>query len=164
VGRPTAYEGGVLAAMRAAGVRSTDKVMLVGHSEGGMVAVTAARDAVASGAFDITHVVTAGSPVGLTAGALPAGVQLLALENSQDVVPHLDGRRNPDRTNVTTVTGTRGDGTVVGDHDIAGAYVPLAADAQASGDPSVRDFLSSADGYFQGISVETHTYQIQRKY
>ena len=35
----------------------------------------AVRDAVASGEFDVTHVITAGSPIGLTVGPLPAAVQ-----------------------------------------------------------------------------------------
>lgn len=164
VGKPTAYEGGVLAAMRTAGVRPTDDVMLVGHSEGGMVAVTTARDAVKSGQFNVTHVVTAGAPIGRTVGQLPTRVQVLALENTQDVVPHLDGAANPDKLNVTTVSGSRGDGTVHGDHAIDGIYVPLAGDAQASSSTSVREFLRSAKGYFQAVRVETHTYQIQRAY
>jgi hypothetical protein len=138
--------------------------MLVGHSQGGLVAVTTARDAVASGEFDVTHVVTAGSPVGRTAGSLPGRVRLLALENARDVVPHLDGLANPDRANVTTASSERGDGTVLGDHDIDGSYVPVAADVQASRSGSVRDFLGSARTYFQATGVETHTYQVQRRY
>jgi hypothetical protein len=164
VGEPTAYEGGVLAAMRAAGVRRGEPVMLVGHSEGGLVAVNAARHALASGEFTITHVVTAGAPVGRTAGTLPSQVRLLALENTQDVVPHLDGAANPDRVNVTTASGRRGDGTVIGDHAVHDAYLPLAADVAAARDPSIRDFLTSAAPYFAATSVDTHTYQIQRRY
>jgi hypothetical protein len=164
VGERTAYEGGVLAALRIAGVRRTDPVMLVGHSEGGMVAVTAARDAVASGAFNVTHVITAGSPIGLTAGGVPGTVQVLALENAQDVVPHLDGVANPDRPNVTTASSERGDGTIGGDHAVGSAYVAVAADVQVCADASVRDFLHSAAGYFQATTVDTHTYQITRRY
>lgn len=163
-GEPTSYEHGVLAAMRRAGVTKDDPVMIVGHSEGGMVAVEAARDAVATGEFDVTHVVTAGSPIGLTVGALPRTVQVLALENSRDVVPHLDGRANPDEPNVTTVTGARGDGTVSDDHGIHTAYLPLARDTEDSDDVSVRAFLHSADGYFRATSVRTHTFQITRAY
>ena len=162
VGVPTAYEQGVLAAMRRAGVRPTDDVMIVGHSEGGMVAVTAARDAVASGRFNVTHVITAGSPIGLTVGALPSRVQVLALESSQDVVPHLDGRANPDRANVTTVSSDRGTGTITGNHDFTDSYLPVAGDAQASDNPSIRHFLSSAAGFFRATRVETKAYQVVR--
>jgi pimeloyl-ACP methyl ester carboxylesterase len=164
VGEPTAYEQGVLGAMRRAGVRPDDPVMLVGHSQGGMVAVTAARDAVRRRAFRVTHVVTAGSPIGRTVGDVPGSVQVLALENARDVVPHLDGRANPDRPNVTTVTGRRGNGTVADDHSLGDAYVPLAGDTEAAADRSVRDFLTGADGYFRAVRVETHVYQISRGY
>ncbi len=164
VGVRTAYEGGVLAAMRRAGVRPTDDVMLVGHSQGGLVAVTTARDARASGEFHVTHVITAGAPIGRTVGGLPRGVQVLALENAADVVPHLDGRANPDRPNVVTASSRHGDGTVVGDHDVARSYLPLAADVEASSSRSLRDFLGSARGYFDAVSVETHTFQVVRRY
>jgi hypothetical protein len=164
VGERTAYEDGVLAALHRAGVRPSEPVMLVGHSEGGMVAVTAARDALRSRRFHVTHVVTAGSPIGRTAGQLPARVQVLALENARDVVPHLDGVANPDRRNVITASAAHGDGTIIGDHEIARSYVPLAADVEASENRSVRAFLASADGYFRAASVETHTYQVQRRY
>jgi len=69
-----------------------------------------------------------------------------------------------DRPNVTTVTGTRGNGTVLDDHSLDDAYVPLAGDAQASDDRSVRDFLGSADGYFRAVSVQTHAYDVRRAY
>ncbi|HKC28472.1 MAG TPA: hypothetical protein VKB75_10720, partial [Jatrophihabitans sp.] len=164
VGERSAYEGGVLAAMRAAGVRRDDPVMLVGHSQGGMVAVTTARDAMASGEFNITHVVTAGAPIGMTVGSVPRATKVLALENTRDVVPHLDGVANPDRANVTTASAARGNSTVGGDHHLNPAYFAIARDVEASGNPSVRDFLSSADGYFRASRIETHAYQIQRRY
>jgi len=44
-GSSTSYERGVLQAMQRAGVRPDDDVMLVGHSEGGIVAVNAATRA-----------------------------------------------------------------------------------------------------------------------
>jgi hypothetical protein len=164
VGERTAYEQGVLAAMRRAGVRPGDDVMLVGHSQGGLIAVNAARDAVSAGEFNVTHVITAGAPIGLIAGAVPSSVQVLALENAPDVVPHLDGRANPDRPNVTTATSRHGDSTIVGDHEIDGAYLPVAADVQASGNRSIRDFLAGAAGFFRARHVVTHTYQIKRRY
>ncbi|MDT4902175.1 MAG: hypothetical protein QOH52_191 [Pseudonocardiales bacterium] len=164
VGDRTAYEQGVLAAMHDAGVRASDHVMLVGHSEGGLVAVNTARAAARSGAFNVTHVVTAGAPVGLTVGQLPRKVNVLALENSKDVVPHLDGVANPDRPNITTASSAHGNGRVGDDHSLKDAYVPLAADVQASNNTSTRDFLSSASGYFEATQVSTHTYQVTRGY
>ena len=93
VGASTTYEHGVLDAMTRAGVTHTDQVMLVGHSEGGMVAVTAARDAVRTGRFDVTHVVTAGSPIARSVGDLPESVRVLALENDARHRPEARRRR-----------------------------------------------------------------------
>jgi hypothetical protein len=61
-GRETAYERGVLNAMERAGITPDEPVLLIGHSEGGMVAVNAALHN--DGRFRITHVVTAGAPIG----------------------------------------------------------------------------------------------------
>ncbi|PZS17226.1 MAG: hypothetical protein DLM57_08880 [Pseudonocardiales bacterium] len=164
VGVTTTYERGVLQAMQRAGVQPTDDIMLVGHSEGGMVAVQTALACASSGRFRVTHVVTAGAPVGLTLSKLPGSVRVLALENHNDLVPHLDGRANPDRVNVTTVTVNRGNGAILDDHDLATSYLPGAGDVDASNDPSIRSFLSGASGFFDATSVQTHTYVITRKY
>ena len=163
-GLPTAYEAGVLEAMTQAGVRPTDDVMLIGHSLGGMVAVATARDAVRTGAFKVTHVVTAGSPVGGFAGEVPKRVAVLALENRHDLIPHLDGHDNPDRTNVTTV---RFDGAKdsIGDaHGIDTSYRSGAAQADASHDLAIRRYLQSAAGYFDASTVQADTFLITRTY
>jgi len=139
-------------------------VMLVGHSEGGMVAVQTALACAKSGRFRVSHVVTAGSPVGLTVAKLPGSVQVLALENSNDIVPHLDGRTNPDKINVTTVSVRHGNGEIVDDHTIEQSYPPEARDVDASNDPSIRSFLSGASGFFGATSVQTHTFVITRQY
>lgn len=163
-GESTAYERGVLDAMAAAGVARTDQVMIVGHSEGGMVAVNAARDAVRAGRFDVTHVVTAGAPLGHIAGSLPKSVQLLALEDEHDIVPHLDGCANPDEPTETTVTGGPDRNDIVANHDIARSYVPLGRQVDGSDDASVRAFLDSAAGFFDDTAMTTHAYQITRSY
>ena len=164
LGQPTTYEAGVLAAMRRAGVTRADDVLLVGHSEGGMVAATVARAAAASGEFTITHVVTAGAPLGLVAAQIPRSVQVLALENAHDVVPHLDGTANPDRRNVTTVTGDAGCTGVVDCHSIQSTYRSIAADVDASDDRSVRAFRSSAAEYLDADQVETQTFVVTRQH
>ena len=164
VGVTTAYEKGVLQAMQRAGVRAADDVMLVGHSEGGMVAVQTALACAKSGRFRVSHVVTAGSPVGLTVAKLPGSVQVLALENRNDIVPHLDGRTNPDKINVTTVSVRHGNGEIVDDHTIEQSYLPGARDVDASNDPSIRSFLSGASGFFDATRVQTHRYVITRQY
>jgi hypothetical protein len=161
-GRTTSYERGIFAALDDAGIDAHTDVMLVGHSEGGIVAVDAARDAATSGRYRITHVVTAGSPVGVLAKDLPADVQLLSLENDADIVPRLDGAPNPDRPNVTTVRVDNDHGSVGANHDLDESYLPEATDAQTAGSASVAAFLASARGFLDGRSMSTHAYQITR--
>jgi len=161
-GQPTAYQQGVLTAMQRAGVTAADDVMLIGHSEGGMVAVRTAIDATASGRFHVSHVITAGSPIGAVAASAPGRVQVLALENSGDLVPHADGATNPDRRNITTVAIQRDQGTVSANHDLEASYLPGAADVDASGDKSVRAFLGSAQRFFDAREVQTSRYVITR--
>ena len=163
-GARTTYEDGVLEAMRRAGVTSTDPVMLVGHSEGGMIAVNAARDARAAGSFQVTHVVTAGSPIGHTVGAVPDVVQVLALEGRHDLVPHLDGAANTARRNVTTVTGGADHGSIGANHGLDSGYEPLARAVDASGNGSVRAFLDSARGFLTQPYMTTQRYVVTRQY
>ena len=94
-GERTAYEEGIELAMRQAGVRPDDDVVLLGHSEGGMVAVNAATRFAQTGEFHVDRVITAGAPISATVDRIPRSVQVLALENAGDVVPHLDGQPNP---------------------------------------------------------------------
>jgi hypothetical protein len=163
-GATTTYERGIVQALHRAGVGVDDDVLLVGHSEGGMVAVDAARHLSASGEFRVSHVVTAGAPIGLVAGRVPAGVDVLALENEGDVVPHLDGAVNPDRVNVTTATTRRDHGDISANHDLYASYVPGAADVDASDDPSVQAYLAGLAGFLSAEHVQTHAYVITRSY
>jgi hypothetical protein len=161
-GEPTTYEHGVLDAMRRAGVRPDDHVLLVGHSLGGMIAVDAARDAVRSGRFRVTDVVTAGSPVGHIVGAVPSSVQVLALENAEDLVPNLDGRANPAKPNVLTVTADVPEHDPGRAHRLDGSYESVADAAEHSGDPSVDYYLAGAEEYLDADSVRTERYVITR--
>jgi pimeloyl-ACP methyl ester carboxylesterase len=163
-GTSTSYERGVIQAMQEAGVRPTDDVLLVGHSEGGMVAVNAAIHACESGQFHISHVVTAGAPIGAAASAVPRRVQILALENRGDPVPHLDDAENPDRVNVTTVVVRHDHGSVGANHGLDDSYVLGAADIDASNNGSTRSYLQGLRPFLSADAVSTRTFQITRSY
>jgi hypothetical protein len=160
-GNETVLQKGLEDAMRRAGIGPNDPVMLVGHSQGGIVAARAANDFVAAGQYNVTHVVTAGSPVGRI--PVPDGVQMLSLENRGDIVPHLDAAENRARDNHTTVTFDNQSGTVGGNHAIGGNYVDAARQLDASTDPSVRRFRDSAGIFVSGSSVQTHQYTVERR-
>jgi hypothetical protein len=160
-GNETVLQRGVEEAMRRAGVGPGDPVMLVGHSQGGMVATRAAHDFVTNGRYDVTHVVTAGSPVGRM--PVPDGVQALSLENRGDIVARLDAADNPASDNRTTVTFDNQTGTVGGNHAIGGNYADAARQLDAGSDPSVRRFRDSAAVFTGGVSVETYQYTVTRQ-
>ncbi|EFV13917.1 lipase family alpha/beta hydrolase [Segniliparus rugosus] len=165
-GQDTALQQAIDQAMQQAGVSKGDPVMLVGHSQGGIVAANAAADWVHEGKYNVTNVVTAGSPVGLV--DMPSNVQVLSLENNGDIVPHLDGRNNPDTSNWTTVTFDHQTGTVGGNHKMGGpgdhGYTDVAASLSNSTDPSVVAFNQSLanNGFTTGTSVETQQYYATR--
>lgn len=86
-GVPDQMTSAVLDAMEQAGIAPGEAVVLAGHSQGGM---TAQAVAVAAGsAYSIRSVVTFGSPT--IPQTLPCDVRLIALEQTQDPIPALDG-------------------------------------------------------------------------
>jgi pimeloyl-ACP methyl ester carboxylesterase len=163
-GEPSTYEAGVIDALRQAGVRPDDDVLLVGHSQGGMVAVNAARDLAGGGEFHVSHVITAGAPIGIDLARLPDHIQVLALENAHDIVPHLDAITNPDRPNITTVTISQDHGGVGANHELATSYLPAARLLDSSDDPSIRAFVTSIQVFLTGSAVTTQTYLVTRTF
>jgi hypothetical protein len=160
-GAPTAYERGVLVALRDAGVTSADDITLVGHSQGGLIAVNAAKTATETGEFNVTHVVTVGSPTGLVARDLPASTSLLAIENRADLVPRTDSMANPHRAGISTVEVEHDTGSITDNHELEGGYLTAGADVDASTDPSVRAFLADPGGPVHIEGVRTIQYRIE---
>jgi pimeloyl-ACP methyl ester carboxylesterase len=155
------YEAGVVLALRDSGIRPNEPIMLVGHSQGGLVAARLAADLAGSPEFRVTHLVTAGAPIGLI--DVPPAVQVLSLENAGDVVPELDGTLNPTRSNQVTVKVDRGGPGTDNRHDLASGYLPAAADVDACGDGSVVDWMSGTNAFLGGTNVSTQVFQITRQ-
>jgi hypothetical protein len=153
-GRGTAVGEAVAAALTASGARRGEPVLLAGHSLGGMVAAGLAADGAFRSRFTVTHVLTAGSPV--AAYPVPREVHVLSLEHSDDLVPALDGRRDPDRSRWVTVRrAVRPVGLVLdpqGAHDVA-AYTRTAALVDASDDPSVLAWRAGLAPFLAGAGV-----------
>lgn len=166
-GDDTAYGDAIQQAMEAAGVGPEDPVMLVGHSQGGMQAAALAGDP--DFGYNVTNVVTAGSPVA-TSG-IPDDVVVLSLENTGDVVPLLDGEPNPGSANHVTVQAdvrSGSFGAAGGQNHSLSTYGQIAAAADASGDPSVAAVLQSMNdhGFLAGedgpVASTTYSYQTQQ--
>ena len=75
----------VVQSMHAAGIDKSDPVVIVGHSQGGLVATQVA----ASGVFGVRAVLTFGAPESKV--PVPPGVATLTVEHTDDVVTALGG-------------------------------------------------------------------------
>lgn len=162
-GLDSAYGRGIQQAMLDAGLQGHD-VMLVGHSQGGMVATALAADPDFTRHFDVRHVVTAGSPTAQVPD-LPAVTSAIHLENRGDAVPLLDGEDNPDQPHRTTVSFDAGNHDVADNHELD-RYISGAAAADASTNGSIRDQVGRMrdDGFLgNGTVEEVSTYRITRR-
>ncbi len=135
-GVSTALSATVTRGLELAGAAPDEPVLLAGHSLGGMVAAALVTDPAFTRRFRVTHVVTAGSPVG--AVAVPAGVAVLTLEHDDDLVPALDGTPNPDRPDWVTVRQSPSAGRHPAQAHDARGYVTTAALVDVSADASLR--------------------------
>ena len=164
----------VVQAMLQAGVGPGDPVALVGHSQGGLVAMGLALDPTIQKHFNIQAVATAGSPVGSLEGTLPSGTVALHLENAHDLGPAADGVDNPDgpqRTTVVIDSGrvAWGEGPEVAmapdeAHDVSG-YAVAGHAIERSSDPSIRAFNEHLESEVLGDGtavVTTNVYQAVR--
>lgn len=165
-GDDTAYGDAVRQAMEAAGVDPSDPVMLVGHSQGGMQAAALSGDP--DFGYNVTHVVTAGSPIA-TSG-IPDDVSVLSLENTGDLVPLLDGESNPDSAHHTTVQAdvhSGSFGAANGQNHSLSTYGAIADAADGSGDASVDSVVAGMhdQGFLAGdgepVQSQTYSYQTQ---
>lgn len=101
-GRTSAMHAVVERAMEHAGVGPDEQVMLVGFSQGGIVAGSLASDPAFTSRYAVSSLLTVGSPI--SDFALDPDVDALSIEHEQDLVPDLDGEENPDTAHHTTVT------------------------------------------------------------
>ena len=92
-----ASEKAVLLAMRQAGIESKDEVILVGHSQGGLVAGNLA--AYPTG-FMVAGLVAIGAPL---AHIKNLKAPVMAIEHVNDPVPNLSGKANPLKKNWVSV-------------------------------------------------------------
>jgi pimeloyl-ACP methyl ester carboxylesterase len=105
-----ASERGVEQALAMAGAVAGSRVLLVGHSQGGIISANLASRSgfhffngpAPTTQFKVVGLVTAGAPIGHLRNQM--NVPTMALEHSNDLVPKLDGQLNPNRSNWVTAT------------------------------------------------------------
>jgi hypothetical protein len=148
------YNAAVLA-MREAGITAEDNVILVGHSQGGLVAAQLA----ASGDYRVSDVVTVGAP--LHQVELPAEVNLVAIEHAEDVIPSLSGVAAPAAV-ATHMTVTRSlfahstapRGGLLPAHNLS-RYIETAAVMDRSGDSKLMTEQKRITARTQGEATVT---------
>jgi pimeloyl-ACP methyl ester carboxylesterase len=92
-----ASERAVLEAMRRAGIKASDQVIFVGHSQGGMVAGNLAMH---PAGYIAAGLVTIGAPI---AQLKLTNVPVMAIEHVNDPVPNVSGKVNPLAKNWVTI-------------------------------------------------------------
>ncbi|MFX4285813.1 hypothetical protein ACQBJO_02670 [Janibacter sp. G349] len=152
---------------RAGDTSTTSRVMLTGHSQGGLTAAALAADPTFRSRHRVTHVVTSGAPVASL--AVPEEVSVLSLEHDEDLVPGLEGADNPDRRGWVTVERSLADdlgpdGRASQAHDNA-TYVDTARLVDASDDPSVQAWRDGAAPFVGSPLATTVTadYDVARR-
>jgi hypothetical protein len=168
-GDTTLAAAGVAAALDLArgraGRRSTasDPVVLVGHSQGGILAAALAGDAGFTARHRVTHVVTSGSPVGLF--PVPATTRVLSVERADDPVPRLDLTPNPDRPSWVTVRAPGDNPPVdVRSHRLGGYVSTLrVAESAPRGTVAGLDAWRATAGAFLGAPVVDVTEVVVRR-
>ncbi|MFW5472530.1 hypothetical protein ACOCJ5_04405 [Knoellia sp. CPCC 206450] len=147
---------------------SRDRVVLVGHSQGGIVAAALASDPAFARRHRVTHVITAGSPI--DDFPVPATTQVLSLQHRTDPVHALDLSPPPDRRSWTTVEASAP--VAVRSHLTAGAhalsaYRSTAADVDRSDDVSLRAWRASLGPVLAtapGAQPVVHEFRSERRW
>lgn len=121
---------GVELALEQLGAAKGDRVLFVGHSQGALIAgnISAAEQD-----YEVAGLISLGGPI----AHLNLDVPVLALENSQDPVPHLSGERNPLTENWVTAEATGIHESLVEAHGME-AYQETAMKADLSEDPGLE--------------------------
>lgn len=115
----------VMEAMRRSGIAPGDRVSLVGHSQGGIVAATLSSDMADQYRFE--HVITAGAPI--ANHPIAPQTWVTSVEMKEELVSSLDARDNTDATNRLTVRG-RDEGVAPASVNVPHARQPVEFSAE----------------------------------
>jgi len=142
-----AYERAVISAMQQAGVGPQDPVMLVGFSQGGILAGKLAT----TQPFSIRAIVVAGAPIDNM--AIPADVSVLSMQHPRDPVPQLEGASHADTPTWVTIRIPPNAGEP--DHD-AVSYAHTAAESfdAISGSSEVSSLVEAQSMFFSDTEIE----------
>ncbi|HSF99229.1 MAG TPA: hypothetical protein VLA55_11090 [Ornithinibacter sp.] len=167
-GDATIAAAGVAAALARARARSgragaDDPGLLVGPSQGGILAAALASDPGFRRSNRVTHVVTSGAPVGLF--PVPSSTRVLSIEHADDPVPRLDLTPNPGGESWTTVVAPAGMLPVDAARHRLGAYVRTVRVAEGAprGTVAGLDAWQASAGAFLGAPVRSVSEVVVRR-
>ncbi len=145
-----------------AGFGHGSEVMLVGYSQGGIVAGSLAADPAFRKKYQVKALATAGSPI--SDFRIPQGTRVLSIEHRDDLVPNLDGNRNPDRSNWTTLTIDRDavPGESPGAAHAGENYRKSIAGLEETGNRELSEFGDHTRG-FRGDVIDSREYEAVRR-
>lgn len=159
-----AVQQALSAAQRNAGVKpGSQPVLLTGHSQGGILAASMARDPQLVKEMNIREVVTFASPV--TGMDIPEQANELDIQKKDDIVSHSDNQDTANRINRAQITCDAPSDAAnnIATHDSHGyakqAHELLGHDTDVI---AARDFYQRADGVFLGGVATTYTFELQR--
>ena len=148
-------ERAVALAMTQAGIGPDSKVLLVGHSQGGMVAANI------STRFAGSSVLTFGTPLGQLTGKLLAPT--LSVEHERDPVPKLDSRPNPLATNWVTVRHSLAGVDPIAQHEMAGYLgTALSIDDQPA-DEGLARIRKQIAGFAGETAGQAYFFEVKRE-
>ena len=152
----------VTRALDQAGYRRGQPVELIGHSQGGAVAAQLGSNPELAKKYNVKSVVTMGSNIGRFRPA--PGVHMVSLENTADIVPRLDGQRNLDVPNLTTVQTYKNFHGVGANHSKE-LYGQLAKTWEQSGDGDYARFIETRNhnlGINKATKATAQSFVVQR--
>jgi len=162
----------VMKALDLVGAVRGEPVVLIGHSLGGIAAVSIAASREFQAKYDLGGVITAGSPTATFAAQ--AGVPYLHIENDEEVVSNLDGKSgdtglaSEDRVTVTRRLSASDDEidqaaskSLTGAHPIETHQRTLEL-ALDSGSPATHNIVQQLETLLQGEESETRFFTGRR--
>lgn len=133
-GGGSASQAAVTSALAEFGAGKDDRVIFVGHSQGGIIAGNLAAS---KQPYEVAGLITLGSPV----AQLDLKVPTVSIQHQQDPVPLLSGTTNPMRERWVTISSDRHFTDLVQAHHIS-SYTETAFAAGQSDNPGLENVLN----------------------
>jgi hypothetical protein len=154
----TGYTRCVRQALDAVGAPQGAQVLLVGHSQGGLVAMDLADDpAFNGGRVRVTQVVAAGAPISSKPVVAGSGTRVLSIENVHDIVTHLDAAESAtahQSVDRLTYQFAADEHNLVRNHD-AGLYAERMRALADSPNPLFAGVQAGLEPYLSGAATTT---------